>query len=52
MRVEFTFDGKTSTVDAEGGGVDALRRSIAEREGVPAGLLRLTCGGRELCDSR
>ena len=45
-RVELkTLSGATAFVDAADG--PALRQQIAVREGVPAGLLRLTCGGRE-----
>ena len=36
-------------VDAADGA--ALRQQIAARDGVPAGLLRLTCGDRELSDA-
>ena len=45
-RVEVkTLSGATAFVDAADG--PALRQQIAVREGVPAGLLRLTCGCRE-----
>ena len=45
-RVELkTLSGATAFVDAADG--PALRQQIAVREGVPAGLLRLTCGCRE-----
>ena len=46
-RVEVkTLSGATAFVDAADGA--ALRQEIAAREGVPAGLLRLCCGGRDL----
>ena len=49
-RVELkTLSGATAFEDAADGA--ALRQQIAAREGVPAGLLRLTCGARDLYDN-
>ena len=48
-----TITGKTMTVDvSETENVAGLKRMIAEREGIPAGEMRLIFAGKELNEER